>query len=53
MSTKLVFSTPEVSSDAVPAGHRKLLGTVDVSPFSQIRVVAGEGAGSPMMSTSY
>ena len=46
MSTKLAWRT-DVGAVAVPAGQSKKLGTVDVSSFSQIRVVAGEGAGSP------
>ncbi|MBV9850082.1 MAG: hypothetical protein JO250_10455 [Armatimonadetes bacterium] len=31
---------------SIPAGQSKELGTVDVSPYSQIRVVADERAGS-------
>ena len=46
MGTKLAFRTPP-GAVAIPAGQSKLLGTVDVSPFSQIRVVADERAGSP------
>jgi type III secretion protein HrpB1 len=45
MSTKLAFRTP-VGGVSVPAGQSKQLGTVDVSPFSQIRVVADERIGS-------
>ena len=45
MSTKLAWST--VDGASVPAGQSVQLGTVDVSPFSQIRVVAGEYVGSP------
>jgi type III secretion protein HrpB1 len=44
MSTQLAFRSGVV---VVPAGQSKPLGTVDVSPFSQIRVVAYERAGSP------
>jgi type III secretion protein HrpB1 len=46
MSTKLAFRTP-VGGVVIPAGQSKQLGAVDVSPFSQIRVVADERVGSP------
>ena len=45
MGTKLAFRTP-VGAVSIPAGQSKELGTVDVSPFSQIRVVADERVGS-------
>jgi type III secretion protein HrpB1 len=45
MSTKLAFRTPP-GGVSVPAGQSKQLGTVDVSPFSKIRVVADERVGS-------
>jgi type III secretion protein HrpB1 len=43
---KLAFRTPP-GGVLIPAGQSKLLGSVDVSPFSQIRVVADERVGSP------
>lgn len=46
MTTKLAFRTP-VGGVSITAGQSKQLGTVDVSPFSQIRVVADERVGSP------
>jgi hypothetical protein len=46
MGTKLAFRTPP-GGVSIPAGQSKILGTVDVSPFSQIRVVADERVGSP------
>ena len=45
MATKLAFRTP-VGGVSLPAGQSKELGVVDVSPFSQIRVVADERVGS-------
>jgi hypothetical protein len=45
MTTKLAFRTP-AGAVPVPAGQSKQLGAVDVSPFTKIRVVAGERAGS-------
>jgi type III secretion protein HrpB1 len=45
MSTKLAFRT-QVGGVSIPAGQSKQLGVVDVSPFSQIRVVADERVGS-------
>jgi len=45
MGTKLAFRTP-VGAVSIPAGQSKELGIVDVSPFSQIRVVADERVGS-------
>lgn len=45
MGTKLAFRT-SVGAVSIPAGQSKELGTVDVSPFSQIRVVADERTGS-------
>ena len=44
--SKLAFRTP-AGGVTIPAGQSKQLGAVDVSPFSQIRVVADERAGSP------
>ena len=41
MSTTLAFRTPS-GAVSVPAGQSKHLGVVDVSPFSKIRVAAGE-----------
>ena len=46
MPTKLAFRTPP-GAVAVPVGQTKNLGTVQVQPFQQIRVVADERAGSP------
>jgi hypothetical protein len=46
MSTKLAFRT-NVGGVAIPAGQSKELGSVDVSPYSKIRVVADERVGSP------
>jgi type III secretion protein HrpB1 len=45
MSTNLAFRTP-VGGVSIPAGQSKQLGTVDVSPYEQIRVVADERVGS-------
>jgi type III secretion protein HrpB1 len=45
MSTHLAFRTP-VGGVSVPAGKSKELGTVDVAPYDQIRVVADERVGS-------
>lgn len=45
MSTTLAFRTP-AGAVSIPAGQSKQLGVVDVSPFSQIRVVADERVGS-------
>ena len=46
MTTKLAFRTP-AGAVPVPAGQSKQLGAVgNVSPFTKIRVVAGERAGS-------
>ena len=44
--SKLAFRTP-AGGVTIPAGQSKQLGAVDVSPFSQIRVVADERVGSP------
>jgi type III secretion protein HrpB1 len=46
MGTKLVWRTP-AGGVSIPAGQSKQLGMVDVSPYSQIRVVADERVGSP------
>ena len=46
MSTKLAFRTP-VGGVAIPAGQSKQLGIVDVSPYSEIRVVSDERIASP------
>ena len=46
MPTKLAFRTPAGGVSIAP-GQSKELGTVDVSPFSQIRVVTDERTGSP------
>ncbi|MGZ4848744.1 MAG: hypothetical protein ACXV3D_04750 [Halobacteriota archaeon] len=45
MTTKLAFRTPSGGA-VVPAGQSIQLGIVDVSQFSQIRVVADERIGS-------
>jgi len=45
MSTKLAFRTP-AGAVSIPAGQSKELGSVDVSAFSKIRVVADERTGS-------
>ena len=45
MSTHLAFRTPP-GGVSVPAGKSKELGSVDVSPYDQIRVVADERVGS-------
>ncbi len=45
MTTKLAFRTP-VGAVSIPSGQSKELGSVDVSPFSKIRVVADERTGS-------
>jgi|SRR5262245_4898716 type III secretion protein HrpB1 len=44
--SKLAFRTPP-GGVVIPAGQSKQLGTVDVSPFANIRVVADERVGSP------
>lgn len=46
MGTKLAFRTP-VGGVSIPAGQSKQLGVVDVSPYSEIRVVADERVASP------
>jgi hypothetical protein len=43
--TKLAFRTA-VGAVSIPVGQSKQLGTVDISPFSKIRVVADERVGS-------
>ena len=43
--TTLAFRTP-VGGVSIPAGQSKLLGVVDVSKFSQIRIVTDERTGS-------
>ena len=45
-TTKLAFRTA-AGGVVIPAGQSKNLGTVDVSQFSKIRVVADERIGSP------
>jgi len=45
MSNVLAFRTP-VGGVSVPVGTSKNLGTVDVSPYESIRVVADERVGS-------
>jgi type III secretion protein HrpB1 len=45
MSTKLAFRTAP-GGVVIPAGQSKKLGSVDVTPYSQIRVVADERVGS-------
>lgn len=45
MSTTLAFRT-KPGGVSIPAGQSKELGTVEVSPFERIRVVADERAGS-------
>ena len=45
MGTVLAFRTP-VGSVSIPAGQTKELGTVDVSAYSRIRVVADERSGA-------
>ena len=45
MGTKLAFRTPP-GGVSIPAGQSKNLGVVDVSPFSEVRVVADERVGS-------
>ena len=45
MSTKLAFRT-HPGGVAIPVGQSKQLGVVDVSQFSQIRIVADERVGS-------
>src|ERR1043166_963160 len=45
MGTKLAFRTP-AGGGSVPAGQSKQLGVVDVSAFTQVRLVADERAGS-------
>ena len=44
-NTVLAFRTP-LGGVSIPAGQSKQLGTVDVSAFEQIRVVADERVGS-------
>ena len=46
MGTKLVWRT-QPGAVVIPAGQSKQLGIVDISPYSEIRVVADERAGSP------
>jgi hypothetical protein len=43
--SKLLFRTP-AGSAVIPVGSIKQLGTVDVSTYSQIRIVAGERKGT-------
>ena len=45
MSTILAFRTAP-GAVSIPAGQSKQLGTVETSPFNQIRVVADERVGS-------
>ena len=45
MSNVLAFRTP-VGGVSVPVGTSKTLGTVDVTPYERIRVVADERVGS-------
>ena len=45
MATVLAFRTP-VGGVSIPIGTSKELGSVDVSPFRQIRLVADERVGS-------
>lgn len=45
MSTILAFRT-QPGAVSIPAGQSKKLGTVEVSPFNKIRVVADERVGS-------
>ena len=45
MSTTLAFRTSP-GGVSIPAGQSKQLGSVEVSPFSKIRVVADERVGS-------
>jgi len=44
-SNVLLFRTKE-GSVSIPAGQRQLIGTVDISSYSHIRVVSDERAGS-------
>jgi hypothetical protein len=44
-ATELAFRTP-VGAVSLPAGSSKLLGRVDVSDYSKIRIMADERAGS-------
>ena len=46
MPTKLAFRT-KVGAVSIPTGGSLELGQVDVSPFTNIRVVADERVGSP------
>jgi hypothetical protein len=45
MATKLAFRT-KVGGVSIPVGHSQELGSVDVSEFERIRLVADERAGS-------
>jgi len=45
MATVLAFRTP-AGGVSIPVGSSKELGSVDVSPYRQIRLVADERAGS-------
>jgi type III secretion protein HrpB1 len=45
MSTKLAFRTP-LGGVSIPSGQSKLLGVVDVSPYSKIRIFTDERVGS-------
>ena len=44
--SKLVFRTPP-GATPIPAGQSKQLGTVDLTAYSKIRVLADERVGSP------
>jgi hypothetical protein len=44
--SKLLFRTP-VGGVVVPAGQSKSLGTVDLSSYAKIRILADERVGSP------
>ena len=44
--SRLLFRTPP-GGVSIPTGQRKVLGVVDVTAYSKIRVFAAEGAGSP------
>ncbi len=46
MATQLAFRTPP-GAVVIPAGQSKELGSVNVSQYSKIRVVADERVGSP------
>ncbi|HTK09345.1 MAG TPA: hypothetical protein VL485_19400 [Ktedonobacteraceae bacterium] len=45
MGTALAFRTP-VGGTSIAVGHSETLGSVDVSPYSKIRLVADERVGS-------